>query len=116
MNKADTTMVSIWSDVFLEKNKYINELYKKIDGPINIKGELQYLSIWNDFFFKYDKVGMKWDDNVLLDKEGYSNKIAEEKTKSILELLRIIKNCGQEELMKENKFYKLYKNELDKNN
>ena len=44
---------------------------------------------------------MKWDDNVLLDKEGYSNKIAEEKTKSILELLRIIKNCGQEELMKE---------------
>ena len=116
MNKADTTMVSIWSDVFLEKNKYINELYKQINGPINIKGELQYLSIWNDFFFKYDKVGMKWDDNVLLDKEGYSNKIAEEKTKSILELLRIIKNCGQEELMKENKFYKLYKNELDKNN
>ena len=114
MNKAHERMVSIWSDIFLEKNKYINDLYKPINTSINIKGELKYLSIWNDFFFKYDKVGMAWDDAAILDKEGYVSKIVEEKTKSILELLQIIKDCGQEERMKENKIYKLYKNTLDK--
>ena len=74
------------------------------------------MSIWNDFFFKYDKVGMAWEDNVVMDKEGYVSKVVEEKTQSILDLLKIIKNCGQEELMKDNKIYKLYKSELEKNN
>ena len=115
MNKAPSTMISIWSDIFLEKNKYLNDLYKPINSSLNIKGELKYMSIWNDFFFKYDKVGMAWDDDIILDKEGCVSKITEEKTKSILELLQIIKNLGQEELMKENKLYKLYKNDLAKN-
>ena len=57
---------------------------------------------------------MAWDEAAILDKEGYVSKIVEEKTKSILELLQIIKDCGQEERMKENKIYKLYKNTLDK--
>ena len=115
-NNAPNTMVSIWSDILNEKNKYINDLYKPINRALNIKGEIQYLSIWNDFFFKYDKVGMSWEDNVIMDKERYVSKIVEEKAKSILDLLKIIKNSGQEELMKDNKIYKLYKNELDKNN
>ena len=114
MNKADTNTISIWSDIFYEKNKYLNDLYKPINGTINIKGEVKYLTIWNDFFFKYDKVGMAWDDDIYMDKERYVSNIVEERTKSIIELLKIIKKCGQEELMKENKIYKLYKDELDK--
>ena len=51
-----------------------------------------------------------------MDKERYVSSIVEERTKSIIDLLKIIKKCGQEELMKENKIYKLYKDELDKNN
>ena len=113
-NNIYTSTISIWSDVFYEKNKYINDLYKKINSAINIKGEVKYLTIWNDFFFKYDKVGMAWDDDILMDKEGYVGKIVEEKTKSILDLLKIIKDCGNEDLMKDNKLYKLYKNELSK--
>ena len=49
-NKAEETMISIWSDIFNEKNKYLNDLYNPIDGPIDIRGEVKYLSIWNDFF------------------------------------------------------------------
>ena len=111
---AAKTMVSIWSDIFQEKKKYINDLYKPINGIINIKGEMKYLSIWNDFFFKFDKVGMALDDGIIMDKERYENKIKEERTKSIIELLQIIKTTGNEELMRDNKIYQLYKNELDK--
>ena len=114
-NKAEETMVSIWSDIFNEKNKYLNDLYNPIDGPIDIRGEVKYLSIWNDFFFKFDKVGMAWDDVFFMDKERYENKIKEERTKSIIDLLKIIKNTGNEELMKDNKIYKLYQDELNKN-
>jgi len=114
-NKAEETMISIWSDIFNEKNKYLNDLYNPIDGPIDIRGEVKYLSIWNDFFFKFDKVGMALDDGIIMDKERYENKIKEERTKSIIELLQIIKTTGNEELMRDNKIYQLYKNELDKN-
>ena len=115
-NNAETCMVSIWSDIFYEKYKYINDLFKPYNGTLNIKGEVQYLSIWNEFFFKYDKIGMAWDDHIILDKERYVSKVVEEKNKSIIELLKIIKSCGQEDLMKDNKIYKLYKNELEKDN
>ena len=115
-NNAETCMVSIWSDIFYEKYKYINDLFKPYNGTLNIKGEVQYLSIWNEFFFKYDKIGMAWDDHIILDKERYVSKVVEEKNKSIIELLKIIKNCNQEDLMKDNKIYKLYKNELEKDN
>ena len=67
-NKAKQTTISIWSDIFREKIKYINDLYKEIKGPIDIKGELQYLSIWNDYFFQYDKVGKVEENNAFLDK------------------------------------------------
>ena len=32
----EKTTISIWSDIFYEKNKYINDLYKPIRGTINI--------------------------------------------------------------------------------
>jgi hypothetical protein len=113
-NKAETSMVSIWSDIFYEKNKYINDIYKPINGTINVKGELKYLNIWNDFFFKYDKVGMAYKNRALLDKQEYVAKILEEKNKSILELLNVIKSNGLENLVKDNKIYNLYKDKLDK--
>ena len=113
--KATETMISIWSDVFYDKYKYLNDLYKPINGALNIKGELKYLNIWNDFFFKYDKVGMAWMNQSLFDKEEYLGKIQEEKNKSILELLNVIKDNGLENLIQNNKIYKLYKDNLNKN-
>ena len=75
---------------------------------------IKYLNIWNDFFFKYDKVGMAYKNRALLDKQEYVAKILEEKNKSILELLNVIKSNGLENLVKDNKIYNLYKDKLDK--
>jgi hypothetical protein len=113
-NNQEKKTISIWSDIFYEKNKYINDIYKPINGTINVKGELKYLNIWNDFFFKYDKVGMAYKNRALLDKQEYVAKILEEKNKSILELLNVIKSNGLENLVKDNKIYNLYKDKLDK--
>ena len=112
--KATNCMISIWSDIFYNKNKYINDLYRPINGPINIKGELKYLNIWNDFFFNYDKIGMTYFNKSLLDKEEYINKIQEEKNESILELLKVIKDNGLENLIEENKLYKMFKDNFNK--
>jgi hypothetical protein len=111
-NKAKQTTISIWSDIFREKIKYINDLYKEIKGPIDIKGELQYLSIWNDYFFQYDKVGKVEENNTFLDKGVYVAKILDEKKSSILELLQVIKENNLLCEIVNNKFYNLYKHEL----
>ena len=104
--------VSIWSDILLEKNKYINDNYKELNGSINIKGELQYLSIWNDYFFQYDKLGRVSENQIVYDKGEYVSNVINEKSKSIMELLKIIKENGLEDKIKDNKFYNLYKKEL----
>ena len=111
-NKAKQTTISIWSDILREKIKYINDLYKEIKGPIDIKGELQYLSIWNDYFFQYDKVGKVEENNTFLDKGVYVAKILDEKKNSILELLQVIKENNLLCEVVNNKFYNLYKHEL----
>lgn len=110
--EAKKETVSIWSDVFLEKNKYINDIYKQLNEPINIKGELQYLSIWNDYFFQFDKLGRVKENNIVFDKGEYVANVVEEKKKSILELLNIIKENGLEKKIINNNYYKLYKEEL----
>ena len=115
INNAPMTMVSIWSDILNEKNKYINDLYKPINKALNIKGEIQYLSIWNDFFFKYDKIGMTYINQSLYDRNDFINKVQEEKNANILELLKVIKNNGLENLIKDNKIYKMFKDDLNKN-
>jgi phosphatidylinositol-3-phosphatase len=114
INKTRENTISIWSDIFLEKNKYINDNYKELNEAILIKGELQYLSIWNDYFFQYDKLGRVKEKNIIYDKEEYCISVIEEKKKSIIELLNIIKEYGLEDKVKNNKFYNLYKDELDK--
>ena len=111
--KAKSNTISIWSDVLREKNKYINDLYKEIKYPIDIKGELQYLSIWNDYFFQYDKFGRVFENNLYYDKGIYASKVIDEKKKNILELLKIIKDNNLLDQIKDNKFYNLYKHELD---
>ena len=112
---ATNSMISIWTDIFYNKNKYLNDLYQPINGSINVKGELKYLNIWNDFFFKYDKVGMAYLNKAIMDKEEYISKIQEEKNKSILELLNVIKDNGLENLIQDNKIYKIYKDNLKNN-
>ena len=96
----------------MEKNKYINYIYKELKEPINIKGELQYLSIWNDYFFQYDKLGRVKDNDIFVDKGQYISNIIEEKRESIMELLKVIKDNKLEDKIKDNKLYKLYKDEL----
>ena len=76
---------------------------------------MKYLNIWNDFFFKYDKVGMAYLNKAIMDKEEYISKIQEEKNKSILELLNVIKDNGLENLIQDNKIYKIYKDNLKNN-
>ena len=110
--KAQEKTISIWSDVLLEKNKYINDIYKKLDEPISIQGELQYLSIWNEYFFQFDKLGRVKENNIVFDKSEYVANVVEEKKESILELLKVIKNNGLESQIKNNKFYNLFKEEL----
>ncbi len=57
---------------------------------------------------------MAYKNRALLDKQEYIAKILEEKNKSILELLNVIKSNGLENLVKDNKIYNLYKDKLDK--
>ena len=111
-NEGKKNTISIWSDIFLEKNKYINDIYKEMKEPINVKGELQYLDIWNDYFFQFDKLGRVKDNNIYIDKGDNLSNVVKENKKNILELLKIIKENGMEDKMKDNKFYNLYKDEL----
>ena len=112
---APNSMISIWSDVFYNKKKYINYLYRPMTGTINVKGEMKYLNVWNDFFFKYDKIGMAYINQTLYDRNDFINKLQEEKNANILELLKIIKNNGLENLIQNNNIYKMFKNDLNKN-
>ena len=90
---------------------YIFQFY----GNLHIKGDIKYLNIWNDFFFRFDKIGMSKKNKIFLNKEEYISQVQEDKNKSIIELLNVIKNNGLENLIKDNKIYKLYKDNLDKN-
>ena len=114
-NNAPNTMISIWSDVFYNKNKYTNYLYRPMNGTINVKGEMKYLNIWNDFFFKYDKIGMTYINQSLYDRNDFINKVQEEKNANILELLKVIKDNGLENLIEDNKIYKMFKDDINKN-
>ena len=86
-----------------------------MSGTINVKGEMKYLNVWNDFFFKYDKIGMTYINQSLYDRNDFINKVQEEKNANILELLKVIKNNGLENLIKDNKIYKMFKDDLNKN-
>lgn len=111
-NNAKEVTISIWSDIFLNKIKYINPYYKEIKEPLNIKTGVQYLTIWKEFFYKYINVGLiKEGENEINEIKNLENIKFKEK-ESIIELLKIIKRNGLETEMEKNSLYKIFKDFL----
>ena len=110
-NAKEITM-SIWSDIFLNKKKYLNPYYKEIKEPLNIKTGVQYLCIWKEFFYKYIKIGLikKGESETNSIKNIENCKLKEKE--NIIQLLNIIKKNGLEEDVKNNELYKIYKDYL----
>ena len=114
-NNAKTITISIWTDIFLNKQKFMNPFYKYIKQPLKVKGEVQYLSIWKQFFYKYVKIGLvkeEEEENEVNEITHMENLLFKQK-KNIIELMKIIKNNGLENQMVNNDLYKVYKNYLD---
>ena len=113
-NEARQITVSIWSEIFLNKKKYINPHYRYIKEPLAIKGEVQYLVIWKEFFYKYINIGLVKEDgkNEMNCIKHLEYLLFKEKN-SIIELMNIIKRNGLENEMINNDFYKIYKEYLD---
>ena len=114
-NNAKTITISIWTDIFLNKQKFMNPFYKYIKQPLKVKGEVQYLSIWKQFFYKYVKIGLvkeEEEENEVNESTHMENLLFKQK-KNIIELMKIIKNNGLENQMVNNDLYKVYKNYLD---
>ena len=112
---AKITTVSIWSEILLYKEKYMNPFYKYNKDPLIIKGEVQYLSIWKEFFYKYIKVGLVKDNETNNEINVYNHyeKLLLNQRKSMIELMNIIKKNGLEKEMENNDLYKIYKNYLN---
>ena len=113
-NNAKTTTISIWSDIFLNKKKFMNPFYKKIKEPLIIRGEVQYLTIWKEFFYKYVKIGLVKEngENEVNGITHMENMLFNQK-KNIIELMKIIKNNGLENQIVNNDLYKVYKKYLN---
>ena len=114
VNNGKNITVSIWSEIFLNKKKFLNPFYKYIKEPLIIKGEVQYLIIWKEFFYKYIKIGLVKEKGEIemnsiehMENEKFNHK------NSIIELLKIIKESGLEKKMINNEYYKIYKDYLD---
>ena len=114
-NGKETT-VSIWSEILLNKKKYLNPFYQNIKEPLIIKGEVQYLTIWKEFFYKYIKIGLVKEREENGDEVNCINhleKMLFKQKNSVIELLNIIKKNGLEDQIKNNDLYKIYKDYLD---
>ena len=112
-HNAKEITVSIWSDIFLNKKKYINSLYKEVKTPLNVKTGVQYLSIWKEFFYKYIKLGIMKEGEDEINGIKFMENINVKQNNSIIELLNIIKKNGLEKDVENNDLYKLYKDFLD---
>ena len=113
-NKAKAETISIWSDILYNKLKFINPYYEEVKEPLIIKGEVQYLNIWKEYFFKYDKIGMVRKDNDVYDMMTHYENAQQNQQNNIIKLLQVIKKHGLEKEVKDNDLYLLYKNDLDK--
>ena len=106
--------LSIWSEIMLNKKKYINPYYKCIKEPLIIKGEVQYLIIWKKFFYKYIKIGLvKEGGEVEMNSMQHMENLIVKQRNSIIELMNILKENGLEKRMKNNEFYDIYKEFLN---
>ena len=111
-HNAKEITISIWSDILLNKKKYLNPFYKEIKEPLNIKSGVQYLIIWKEFFYKYIKIGlMKEGENEINEIKQMENIKFKEK-ENIIELLNIIKKNGLEKDIENNELFKIYKDYL----
>ena len=115
-NKAKIDTISIWSDILLNKLKFLNPYYEEIKEPLIIKGEVQYLNIWKEYFLKYDKVGMIKKNSVVTDMMTHYENTLQNHQNNIIKLLQIIKKHGLEKEIKNNDLYLLYKNDLKERN
>ena len=113
-NEARKITVSIWSEIFLHKKRFLNPFYKYIKEPLKVKGEVQYLIIWKEFFYKYTKIGVikEEGEEVINSINNLENMLFKQKN-SVIELMNIIKRNGLEKQMVNNEFYKIYKDYLD---
>ena len=50
-------MISIWSEILLQRKIYYNPLYLENKYPLVPRSDPPNLKIWVEFFFKYDKGG-----------------------------------------------------------
>ena len=112
-NNAREITISIWSDIFSNKKKYLNHFYKEINEPLNIKSEVQYLTIWKEFFYKYIKIGLTKEGENEINKIKHLENIKFKEKDDIIELLNIIKKNGLEKEMENNDLYKIYKDYLN---
>ena len=114
-NEAKSITISIWSEIFLNKKQFMNPFYKYIKEPLIVKGEVQYLIIWKQFFYKYIKIGLVKEKEREEEINGINhmeNLLFKQKN-DIIELIKIIKNNGLENQMINNDLYKIYKDYLD---
>ena len=113
-NNGKTITVSIWSEIFLNKKKFLNPFYTYIKEPLIIKGEVQYLIIWKEFFYKYIKIGLvKEKGEFEMNSIEHMENVKFNHRNSIIELLKIIKGSGLEKKMENNEYYKIYKDYLN---
>ena len=110
-NAKEITM-SIWSDIFLNKKKYINHFYKEIKEPINVKTGVQFLTIWKEFFYKYINIGTIKEGETELNGIKHLENIKIKEKDNIIELMNIIKKNGLEKEMENNELYNIYKDFL----
>ena len=60
---AKKTMISIWSEIILQRKNYYNPLYDEDKNPLNVSYDMPKMKLWSEFFFKYDKEG---NENLIL--------------------------------------------------
>ena len=112
-HNAKETTLSIWSDIFLNKKKYMNPYYKEIKESLEIKAGVQYLNIWKEFFYKYIKIGQIKEEEENFNLIKNMEKLKLKQTDNIIELLNIIKKNGLENEIENNELYKIYKEYLN---
>ena len=112
-HNARETTVSIWSDIFLNKKKYMNPYYKEIKESLDIKAGVQYLNIWKEFFYKYIKIGQIKEEEETFNQIKNMEKLKLKQTDNIIELLNIIKKNGLEKEIENNELYKIYNEYLN---
>lgn len=69
LEHVNTNTISIWSYIkHYKKDKYLNELYIKDAGPLDVNSMVSKLVVWKALY-------SRWIPSMLISKEGYSNEM-----------------------------------------